>query len=92
MFGDFAKYIIVRGKYPISRDTEIAIVFSPLLVHAEMARTREVISAGFVDCNFNCFGKSISLGIASRPEKDSEIIMNAFGTDAKEMRRMRRIN
>lgn len=64
-----SKYIIVEEYGGL----ELPIVFSPLLEHANVARNfNKVISAGFCSRNqngtFSVFGKSIGLGISSRPE------------------------
>jgi hypothetical protein len=62
-----SKYIIVR-----SSGTEVPLVFSPLLIHADVARGSKVRSAGF--CELDSGGKwvvgggSTSLKLSSRPE------------------------
>jgi hypothetical protein len=72
------KYIIVD-----QGGLDIPLVFSEILVHAEVARAYpgRVVSAGFVsfraspdgDLTADAWGESISLNVASRPE-DSGII------------------
>ena len=70
-----AKYVIINGS---------AIVFSPAITHKEMVGYGEKAeSAGFVTfragtnsfgepiVTVHCFGKSVSLGIESKPEEDS---------------------
>lgn len=70
-----AKYVIVNGS---------AIVFSAAIQHKDMVGYHEKCEgAGFVTFHYSdegdyvyakCYGESISLGIKSRPEKDSLII------------------
>lgn len=72
------KYIIVdNGMY------ESAILFDYMTQHDAMAAKvgGTVKSAGFVeidDGEFRCFGKSLSLNIASRPT-DSEYVSKIMG-------------
>lgn len=67
------KYIVVKGL------VEEIIIFSPTITHAVMAVNfnQQVISAGFVDKNWNCYGESISLGVKSRIE-DTKIAQSIF--------------
>jgi hypothetical protein len=78
---DRTKYIIVEEEM----GAECAIVFSYLLKHADVAHSRAVvtvISAGFVSFSIDddrqlkaqCYGKSESLKISSRPGVDDAII------------------
>jgi hypothetical protein len=73
-----AKYVIVEGS---------GIIFSAAIQHKDMVGYNEKCEgAGFVRfrCGKNdwdeeivtahCYGKSISLGIESRPEEDSRIL------------------
>ena len=73
-----AKYVIVNGN---------AIVFTAALQHKEMVPYGETAEgAGFVrfrqeknqwgetETVAECYGKSISLGVESRPELDSRIL------------------
>lgn len=68
-----SKYIIVRCS-----GMEVPLVFSPMLIHAEVARGSKVRSAGF--CELNDQGKwvvdghSTSLKMHSRPE--DAVILN----------------
>jgi hypothetical protein len=71
------KYIIARRN-----GEEVPVVFSSSLTHATVAsrlgfRGPDLVSAGFVsldkDAKINCYGKSISLHLRSRPE-DSDVI------------------
>jgi hypothetical protein len=57
------------------------IIFDECYTHANMAGGMSIISAGFCfleDGKFHCYGKSTSLGIASRPEEDSRILNKMF--------------
>ena len=70
------KYIIVNGSGP-----PLAIVFSPLLSHREVASPfNDVVSAGFCYLltegtqNAVAWGESVSLGIKSRIKEDSAIL------------------
>ena len=69
------KYIIVDDGYVIH-----PIVFSELIAHDEMARrvgNKEVLGAGFAYLDqdkFGCYGKSISLGVASRGDEDAKFL------------------
>ena len=62
-----SKYIIVKCS-----GMEVPLVFSPVLIHAEVARGSKVRSAGF--CELNASGKwvvgghSTSLKLHARPE------------------------
>lgn len=38
----------------------------------------EVVSAGFVDSQFNCFGRSESLGLDSIPDQDTKLMIRHF--------------
>ena len=73
-----AKYVIVRGS---------GIIFTAAIQHRDMVGYNEKCEgAGFVRFATKvdsygdtvivakCYGKSISLGIESRPEEDSEIL------------------
>ena len=68
----------LKTKYIITKNNEI-VVFSELLQHS-VFEFFEPISAGFISFGINekgnfscfCYGKSISLGIESRPE-DTDI-------------------
>lgn len=73
-----AKYVIVEGS---------AIVFSPVIEHKKMVGfNQKCEGAGFVDFHYRedgpfgdyiyarCYGESVSLGIKSRGDADSEII------------------
>lgn len=70
------KYIMVRG---------CPIIFDETQTHAEVAAGRDVDSAGFVIINADkdkilveCYGKSMSLGIKSKPAQDSNRIKRMF--------------
>lgn len=74
-----AKYIVVKHN-----GFECPIIFDPLIMHKDMRGTREVVSAGFVIITLDrelepnvvaqCYGRSDSLNIESRPEVDSKLI------------------
>ena len=74
------KYIIVdNGLY------NSVIIFDHIVKHNEMAQKmhaiESVVSAGFieiVDGKFQCYGRSVSLDIKSRPE-DSDYINKFMG-------------
>ena len=76
-----AKYIVI--------DPNIMIVFPKHIGHDTVAAkfgTDKVLSAGFFtartnkdnDTETHCWGKSVSLGIESRPEEDTKIARNQF--------------
>ena len=67
------KYIVVKGNY----GTEVVVMFPPLINHDEVAPLKTAVSAGFVKIYYKddkitaqCYGKSTSLKIGSRPEDD----------------------
>lgn len=74
-------------KYIVTRDMRI-IVFPPTFNHSDFARFNPV-SAGFiwfgVDREGNpkctCDGESISLGLKSQPERDTELAMRQLKLD-----------
>ncbi len=69
----------MKQKYVITKNKEI-IVFPELLQHSEFSKWQP-ISAGFISFGVNkegnptcsCYGRSISLGLDSDPERDTEI-------------------
>lgn len=76
-----AKYIVI--------EPNIIIVFPKHIGHDTMAAkfvNHKILSAGFFtattnkdnDIETNCWGKSISLGLESRPEEDTKIARNQF--------------
>ena len=76
------KYIIINGGY--FRTNETPILFSELDDHASIAANKEVVAAGFCSIGYldgkitvQCWGRSISLKLASRPE-DELIIEKMF--------------
>lgn len=74
---DPLKYIRIKGG--ISGSFPAILVFPSFLSHAEAAAGREVISAGFVNENvWECYGRSDSLGLDSRPE-DTALLRAMFG-------------
>jgi len=71
------KYIIIDNL-----GLEVPVVFSHLLSHADVARGKIVVSAGFcsisrTDYTFVCWGKSVSLEKGSRGITD-ECILDEF--------------
>jgi hypothetical protein len=68
-----------RAKYIITADGYV-IVFSECIYHSEFAKFKP-ISAGFISFGIDksgnptcsCYGESISLNLASRPERDTEL-------------------
>ena len=71
--------VIVRSKYLIVKHAgnEVPLVFSPLLSHEQVAREKEVKSAGFcelrADGQWKVSGRSESLRLDARP-RDAEIL------------------
>lgn len=69
----------LKQKYIITRNREI-IVFPEMIQHSDFSDW-EPISAGFISFGVNkdgnptcsCYGRSISLGLDSRPEEDTLI-------------------
>ena len=61
------------------------VIFPELIQHSDMAQIvgHKAISAGFFNVadadDAHCFGKSVSLGIASRPEDTKELQRNLRG-------------
>lgn len=75
-----------NGKYIISKigNKEVAILFSPHIIHNNIGTNREsrgqIVSAGFFTIKDNVvsvYGKSETLKLESR-EEDSEIIEQSF--------------
>lgn len=80
------KYIVIEDE----EGQESIIVFSTHIVHAHMfealqrmkfgdmvdwkRRSSHVVGAGFVDYVGNCYGRSESLGVASRPKEDTKLL------------------
>jgi len=65
-------------KYIILEDFKMPIIFHELLNHSDMARGRNVRSAGFCDVNgqeelVSCWGRSASLNISSKQD-DGDIL------------------
>lgn len=69
----------IKTKYVITKNKEI-IVFPELLQHSDFKHFSP-ISAGFISIGINkqgnpscsCYGESISLGLKSNPEEDTEL-------------------
>ena len=68
-----------KTKYVITED-RVIIVFPELMQHSEFKRFNPT-SAGFISIGVNkegnptcsCYGESISLGLTSNPEEDTQI-------------------
>lgn len=78
------KYIVMEHK-----DLgELVIMFPPQFVHSMIARGAErdmdarlvayPVSAGFVNVDGSAYGESESLGLGSRPEKDTELLRRTY--------------
>ena len=69
----YAKYIVIESQL----GAECLIAFSHLLTHAEVGHRLPVVSAGFLFISdkgkAQCFGKSTSLNLESRPEQDTDL-------------------
>ena len=84
MYGDNAKYIVIKPR----DGSESIIIFSHLLNHSSVIKQMapdhgvEVLSAGFINYKFRCWGESHSLKIASREEKDTKLAFDTFGITA----------
>jgi hypothetical protein len=69
----------LKTKYVITED-RVIIVFPELMQHSEFKRFNPT-SAGFISIGVNkegnptcsCYGESISLGLTSNPEEDTQI-------------------
>ena len=78
------KYIVLEGGIG-----EAPVVFSRELTHrwvAERLRPMAAVSAGFVrmvDGEPQCYGKSDSLRLPSRPEADSVLVRKMLGADQR---------
>ena len=82
MYGDNAKYIVIYDE----NGGESVIIFPCYIAHSTMKfKVGNIISAGFINCNLQCFGESVSLNIKSRPEKDTTLAMNMFGTTEEDL-------
>ena len=70
------KYLIVVEDSGL----EVAVLFSELLKHEQVAEGFEVVSAGFCDAAGHAYGGSVSLGIKAREAGlvDSEIIFRTM--------------
>ena len=74
----------IKQKYVIT-DDNVIIVFPELLQHKEFKHFNP-IRAGFISFGVNkegnptcsCYGKSVSLGIESNPEIDTQIAKRQF--------------
>ncbi|MBX3430153.1 MAG: hypothetical protein KF779_11295 [Hyphomonadaceae bacterium] len=71
-----------RWKYVCYADDggdEILETFEPEIIHSSYVDSRGIkreslISAGFATIHGECFGRSTSLGISSRPHADSALL------------------
>jgi hypothetical protein len=68
------KYVVIEGF-----GDEIYI-FSPLVKHSQFVdmmgglRCNNVLGAGFIDENWNCYGESVTLDIKSRGIVDTNLV------------------
>ncbi len=68
-----AKYICVDSGL-----CDCIVVFPEALKHADFSQNFRILSAGFIDMEtFQCYGKSTSLDMKSRPE-DTAIAQRQF--------------
>jgi hypothetical protein len=69
----------MRMKYVVVDDglNDLVIVFPEMMEHSRMQHLPgTILSAGFiavVDGKWSCYGKSVSLGLESRPKEDSKL-------------------
>ena len=69
------KYIVIEINH-----TETVIIFPKFIKHKNMAKRvlregEKVLSAGFISFDeASCFGKSITLGVGSRPTRDNLLL------------------
>jgi len=79
------KYIVFEDDLGL----EVIIVFPNVVKHSDIKVNGNIVSAGFItrwenglnyDCGYTCYGKSISLGVESRPEKDAKIAKRQLAT------------
>jgi hypothetical protein len=71
--------MFTKVKYVVTHDNNI-IVFSEAMQHSEFKHFNPV-SAGFISFGVNkqgnptcsCYGKSVTLGISSRPAEDTDL-------------------
>lgn len=69
-------------KYIVYRDAdgdEMIVTFDQSIIHADFAASRnisptQIVSAGFVSNDKECFGASSSLHVPSRPRRDSALL------------------
>lgn len=77
------KYVMFVRTLNAGQKVAYPIIFPDLLIHADVAkfmhrgdlRDAVIDSAGFVNpFTLECFGKSESLGIESKPERDTQVV------------------
>ena len=79
--------MIKQGKYIVTSDAygnEAIIVFPEFMKHSDMTNGFNVISAGQIQINkdyISCYGCSITLGVDSRKNIDTELFKREFGWD-----------
>lgn len=75
------KYIVVED----IMGNEVIAVFEPFLLHKDLAQNQKVLGAGFVSLStMTCYGASVSLGVKSRPEADTKLLLKQiFQTEVK---------
>lgn len=83
------KYVVVRAEDGL----EVIVVFSPMLSHRDVVDALALapktmhfkpVSAGVVKCDGSakCLGYSQSLGLASRPERDTRVLRIAVAASS----------
>lgn len=72
-----AKYVVIMSEH----GCECVVAFSEMLSHSQIARKEDVISAGMISFGEDgvaCYGRSVTLGIDSRPTEDTHLATKQF--------------
>jgi hypothetical protein len=71
------KYIV----YVNEKGDEIAVIFDQGLRHADVAATLkgEILGAGLLTPEFECYGRAVDIQVESRPELDADRVKGMFG-------------
>ena len=75
--GKTVKYIVI--KHPQFDCLNVPVVFSDALLHKDIAKGFEVVSAGFYSSKLGAHGQSFSLGVVSNPKEDNYLIGSLTG-------------